>query len=195
MARAIILPTDAPPTAHESPGPAGAPAGLPAVPTSEATVEAGGAMPRHVAIIMDGNRRWARQRGLSEVEGHAAGVEAIRRVLRHSVRRGVPVLTLYAFSRENWARTDSEVEGLFGLLEASLAEGGVLIYETFMMGNEKFGRPSNPAFLLRPGELLDAFKALTLVAFEQGIVERPKKAAIQRLCAIRAPAGSAKIAP
>ena len=84
---------------------------------------------------------------------------------------------------------------LFGLLEASLAEGGVLIYETFMMGNEKFGRPSNPAFLLRPGELLDAFKALTLVAFEQGIVERPKKAAIQRLCAIRAPAGSAKIAP
>lgn len=83
---------------------------------------------------------------------------------------------------------------LFGHLEASLAEGGVLIYETFMTGNEKFGRPSNPAFLLRPGELLDAFKALTPVAFEQGIVERPKKAAIQRLCAIRAPAGSAKIA-
>lgn len=84
---------------------------------------------------------------------------------------------------------------LFGQLEASLAEGGVLIYETFMTGNEKFGKPSNPAFLLRPGELLDAFKALTPVAFEQGIVERPRKAAIQRLCAIRAPVGSAKIAP
>ncbi len=83
---------------------------------------------------------------------------------------------------------------LFGHLEASLAEGGVLIYETFMTGNEKFGKPSNPAFLLRPGELLDAFKALTLVAFEQGIVERPNKAAIQRLCAMRAPVGSAKIA-
>jgi hypothetical protein len=64
-----------------------------------------------------------------------------------------------------------------------------------MTGNEKFGKPSNPAFLLRPGELLDAFKALTPVAFEQGIVERPRKAAIQRLCAIRAPVGSAKIAP
>ena len=84
---------------------------------------------------------------------------------------------------------------LFGHLEASLDEGGVLIYETFMMGNEQFGRPSNPAFLLRPGELLGAFKVLTPVAFEQGIVERPKKAAIQRLCAIRAPVGSAKIAP
>lgn len=84
---------------------------------------------------------------------------------------------------------------LFGNLQDSLAEGGVLIYETFMLGNEKFGRPSNPEFLLRPGELLDAFKALTPVAFEQGIVQRPKKAAMQRLCAIRAPAGSAKIAP
>ena len=58
---------------------------------------------------MDGNRRWARQRGLPELDGHAAGVEAIREVLRHAVRRGVPVLTLYAFSRENWARSDDEV--------------------------------------------------------------------------------------
>ena len=74
-------------------------------------------MPRHVAIIMDGNRRWARARGVSEIEGHAAGVEAIREVLRHAVRREIPVLTLYAFSRENWARTDDEVVGLFGLLE------------------------------------------------------------------------------
>ena len=76
--------------------------------------------PRHVAIIMDGNRRWARARGLSELEGHAAGVEAIRGLLRHAVRRGVPVLTLYAFSRENWARPDDEVSGLFGLLEGAI---------------------------------------------------------------------------
>ena len=62
---------------------------------------------------MDGNRRWARQRDLPELEGHAAGVEAIREILRHAVRRGVPVLTLYAFSRENWARSDDEVTGLF----------------------------------------------------------------------------------
>jgi undecaprenyl diphosphate synthase len=77
-------------------------------------------LPRHVAIIMDGNRRWARQRNLSELDGHAAGVEAIRELLRHAVRRGVPVVTLYAFSRENWARSDEEVTGLFGLLEAAI---------------------------------------------------------------------------
>jgi undecaprenyl diphosphate synthase len=69
---------------------------------------------------MDGNRRWARARGISELEGHAAGVEAIRGLLRHAVRRGVPVLTLYAFSRENWARPDDEVAGLFGLLESAV---------------------------------------------------------------------------
>ncbi len=77
-------------------------------------------LPRHVAIIMDGNRRWARQRDLSELDGHAAGVEAIRELLRHAVRRGVPVMPLYAFSRENWARSDDEVAGLFGLLEAAI---------------------------------------------------------------------------
>ena len=76
--------------------------------------------PTHVAIIMDGNRRWARGRGVTELEGHAAGVEAIREVLRHAVRREIPVLTLYAFSRENWARTDAEVVGLFGLLESAI---------------------------------------------------------------------------
>ena len=78
--------------------------------------------PRHVAIIMDGNRRWARLRDVSELEGHAAGVEAIRNLLRHAVRRGVPVLTLYAFSRENWARSDEEVVGLFGLLEGAIRD-------------------------------------------------------------------------
>ncbi len=73
-----------------------------------------------MAIIMDGNRRWARARGVEELEGHAAGVEAIREILRHAVRREIPVLTLYAFSRENWARTDAEVVGLFGLLESAI---------------------------------------------------------------------------
>jgi undecaprenyl diphosphate synthase len=78
------------------------------------------ALPRHVAIIMDGNRRWARLHGCSEFEGHAAGVEAIRGVLHHAVRRGIPVLTLYAFSRENWARSEAEVAGLFQLLESAI---------------------------------------------------------------------------
>ena len=69
-------------------------------------------------------------------------------------------------------------------LRASLAPDGVLIYETFMLGNEKYGRPSNPAFLLRPGELLAAFADLRILAFEQGMVGEPKPAVIQRLCAI-----------
>jgi SAM-dependent methyltransferase len=75
---------------------------------------------------------------------------------------------------------------LFARLVESLAEDGVLIYETFAAGNERFGRPSNPQFLLQPGELLDAFgKSLTVVAYEQGTLERPKPAMIQRLCALR----------
>jgi undecaprenyl diphosphate synthase len=81
-----------------------------------------GELPRQVVIIMDGNRRWARARGVAEIEGHAAGVEAIRSILKHAVRRDVRVLTLYAFSRENWARSDDEVVGLFGLLEAAIRD-------------------------------------------------------------------------
>lgn len=67
-----------------------------------------------------------------------------------------------------------------------LAEGGVLIYETFMAGNEFLGKPSNPAFLLRPGELLDyVAKRMTVVAFEQGRVDLPSPAMVQRVCALR----------
>ncbi len=84
---------------------------------------------------------------------------------------------------------------LFPAIEAALAEDGVLIYETFMVGNERFGRPSNPAFLLREAELLQAFPRLTPLAFEQGYVERPKAAMIQRLCAQRGRIGQVKIAP
>ena len=73
---------------------------------------------------------------------------------------------------------------LFPGLRASLAPDGVLIYETFMLGNERYGRPSNPAFLLQPGELLSAFASLRILAFEQGRVKAPKPALIQRLCAI-----------
>ncbi|HEX6267951.1 MAG TPA: class I SAM-dependent methyltransferase [Burkholderiales bacterium] len=83
---------------------------------------------------------------------------------------------------------------LFPALADSLEAQGVLIYETFMAGNERYGRPSNPDFLLRPGELLEAFGALTVAAFEQGVVERPKKAVVQRLCAVRGAAGSVRIA-
>ena len=76
---------------------------------------------------------------------------------------------------------------LFPKLVESLEEGGVLIYETFMQGNERFGRPSNPAFLLKPGELLKVFASLQVLGFEEGPVERPKPAVIQRICAARGP--------
>jgi undecaprenyl diphosphate synthase len=124
----LARPTDAPPTAHEPAAAADAilthspeiHAPVADAPVAEAGDAAPDELPRHVAIIMDGNRRWARQRELPELDGHAAGVEAIREILRHAVRRGVRVLTLYAFSRENWARSDEEVQGLFGLLEAAI---------------------------------------------------------------------------
>ena len=75
---------------------------------------------------------------------------------------------------------------LFPVLRGALQRGGVLLYETFMLGNERHGRPSNPEFLLRPGELLDAFRGLHVIAFEQGATIRPKPAVIQRLCAVKA---------
>ena len=78
---------------------------------------------------------------------------------------------------------------LFPRLLESLAPGGVLVYETFMLGNERFGRPSNPEFLLRPGELRAAFRELTEMGFEEGAVTHPKPAMIQRLCAVRAAKG------
>ena len=73
---------------------------------------------------------------------------------------------------------------LLPAIARALAPGGVLIYETFARGNESFGRPASPDFLLSPGELLDAFANLTVVAFEQGEVSVPRPAVIQRLAAI-----------
>ena len=75
-----------------------------------------GAVPRHVAIIMDGNGRWAKQRHLPRLAGHKAGVEAVRRVTRAARAMGIEALTLYAFSSENWRRPAEEVGDLMGLL-------------------------------------------------------------------------------
>jgi undecaprenyl diphosphate synthase len=89
-------------------------------------------IPTHVAIIMDGNGRWARQRGLPRLAGHRAGVENLRRVLEASAEYGIEILTIYAFSTENWNRPESEVQGLIAILEEvidrelkSLHENGV----------------------------------------------------------------------
>ncbi len=73
-------------------------------------------IPTHVAIIMDGNGRWAKQRGLPRMAGHRAGTENLRRTLRACVEFGVKILTIYAFSTENWGRPEVEVRGLMSIL-------------------------------------------------------------------------------
>jgi undecaprenyl diphosphate synthase len=77
-------------------------------------------IPYHIGIIMDGNGRWAREHGLPRLEGHRAGTENIRRVLRACGEHGVKVITIYAFSTENWDRPLDEVRGLMGILERVL---------------------------------------------------------------------------
>jgi len=78
-------------------------------------------LPHHVAIVMDGNGRWARQRLLPRIAGHKRGVDALREVVRHCAVRGVRVLTVFAFSSENWQRSPDEVSGLMDLLVAAIA--------------------------------------------------------------------------
>ncbi|MGC4365805.1 polyprenyl diphosphate synthase [Hydrogenophaga sp. R2] len=92
-------------------------------------------VPAHVAIVMDGNGRWARQRWMPRVAGHKQGVEALRRVVRASLERGIQVLTVFAFSSENWSRPADEVSGLMDLLVLglqrevpSLSENGVRLH-------------------------------------------------------------------
>ena len=110
----------------------------------------GAAIPRHVAIIMDGNGRWAAKRSLPRVAGHRAGAEAVRRTMQAAVDSGVEVLTLYAFSSENWRRSEDEVSDLKGLMRFYLErELGTLqkekvrlklIGEPAAFGNELYDR-------------------------------------------------------
>ena len=80
-------------------------------------------MPRHIAIIMDGNGRWAKKRGLPRTAGHTAGAEAFRRIANYGKTLGVQYLTVYAFSTENWKRSAEEVGGIMRLLGNYLEEG------------------------------------------------------------------------
>ena len=79
------------------------------------------AVPRHVAVVMDGNGRWAKKRFLPRLAGHKQGLESLRRCVRHCIERGVRVLTVFAFSSENWNRPAEEVSGLMNLLAGALA--------------------------------------------------------------------------
>src|SRR5215218_555624 len=93
-----------------------------------------GRLPRHLAVIMDGNGRWAAQRHLPRVEGHRAGIESVREVVEGSARLGIRVLTLYAFSLENWKRPVSEVSTLMMLLKRYLR----LELNTLLRNNIRF---------------------------------------------------------
>lgn len=79
-------------------------------------------LPKHIAIILDGNRRWAKARGLASKEGHKEGSENVKRITKFANKLGIKYLTLYAFSTENWKRTEEEVKGLLFLLEKYLKD-------------------------------------------------------------------------
>lgn len=81
-----------------------------------------GTLPKHLAIIMDGNGRWAKQHGLPRTAGHAAGAETFRNIATHCKNRGIPYLTVYAFSTENWKRPEEEISSIMKLLEKYLME-------------------------------------------------------------------------
>jgi len=91
-------------------------------------------LPTHVAIIMDGNGRWASMRHLPRVEGHRAGIEAVRSTVESAARLGISVLTLYAFSVENWKRPNTEITALMGLLRHYLR----LELNTLLKNNIRF---------------------------------------------------------
>jgi undecaprenyl diphosphate synthase len=86
------------------------------------SVQGGGAVPQHIAIIMDGNGRWAAARGLPRVEGHRRGVEAVRRAVKAAGELGIRYLTLYSFSSENWSRPKSEILDLMNLMRRFVRE-------------------------------------------------------------------------
>lgn len=130
-------------------------------------------MPRHIAIIMDGNGRWAKERGLPRAEGHRRGVDTVRNITRIAGEGGLNYLTLYSFSSENWSRPKSEINELFGLLRlfikrhlAELHNNNVCIR---IIGDEE-GVPSDILKMMdEASQLTKANTGLTLViAFNYG---------------------------
>ena len=108
-------------------------------------------VPKHIAIIMDGNGRWARRRGLPRLEGHRAGAAAVQRALENCIERGVKYLTLFSFSSENWKRSESEVGGLMELFTEVLTSN----LDFLMAKNVRMRAIGDLAKL--PPTVLDAF--------------------------------------
>ena len=125
------------------------------------------AIPTHVAIIMDGNGRWAKQRGKERCEGHLAGVDSVRAAVRAAVRNGVEWLTLYAFSTENWGRPIAEVEAIMQLFcKTVVGEGDELVRQGVrvkIMGERTHFSPSVIEMIERIEETTASGDKLTLV--------------------------------
>jgi undecaprenyl diphosphate synthase len=128
-----------------------------------------GAVPRHVAIIMDGNGRWARKRHLPRPVGHRSGMRAVREVVEGAIEAGLEVLSLFAFSQENWQRPSSEISALMSLLEeyvereaAELHEHGVRVR---VFGELERLRPSAASAIQRVVTLTEANERLSLNLF------------------------------
>ncbi len=142
------------------------------------------AKPRHIAIIMDGNGRWAKMRGKPRVFGHEAGVEALRRTVREAGSAGIEWLTVYAFSSENWSRPQSEVRDLMGLLKifikkdlAELHRDGVKVH---VIGERQNLAPDIRS-LLEEAETLTAknTKMNVVIAFNYGARDEITRAALK----------------
>ncbi len=124
-------------------------------------------LPRHVAIIMDGNGRWARQRLMPRIAGHRAGVEAVRNTVRACARKGIEVLTLFAFSSENWRRPRDEVSLLMELLLTALQREVTKLHENDVclrfIGERKAFAPRLAAKMAEAEQLTGANRGLKLV--------------------------------
>ena len=149
------------------------------------------AVPRHVAIIMDGNGRWATARGLTRLIGHQKGVDAVRRTVRAAIDMGIDYLTIYSFSSENWSRPAQEVNDLMGLMKrfirrdlAELHQNGVRIT---IIGARDHVDPELLSLMDEACVLTEQNRALTLViAFNYGARDEITKAACalaKRACA------------
>jgi len=139
-------------------------------------------LPRHIAIIMDGNGRWASKHGLPRSVGHRNGVEAVRRTVRAAIELGIPYLTLYSFSSENWSRPLDEINDLMGLMKrfirrdlAELHHAGVKIH---VIGERANIDPELMTLIDEARELTRENQALTLIiAFNYGARAEIAKAA------------------
>jgi len=140
------------------------------------TIEGAGAAPRtprHVAIIMDGNGRWAAERGLPRSLGHRSGVEAVRRTVKAAIELSIPYLTIYSFSSENWSRPAAEIDELMGLMKRFIRRDLAELHQSnvrlLVIGERDNVEPEMMALIDEARELTRSNTGLTLViAFNYG---------------------------